>query len=295
VSVHEFGHQYFYGMLGSNEFEEPWLDEGFNSWFTAKAMEETYHGLFSSRRLHTPSDFQEWSGYWLAPSTDPLTRKGWLLKDQEAYWILAYNKPTMVLDQLEALLGRPVMERVMKAYTMEMAMKHPTRADFKRIAERVSGRDLSAFWRDFVEGTGVLDYAIDEVSVRTRQQGGWMDSPKGPKFVAPGVVADGRSGAITLERKGEIQVPVTLWVRLESGKELRLTWDGQDRWRTFTADDGLDAPVASAVLDPDGNYPMLKDRLHASWTAAPATRGIHYWSQLLWGGLTALLQGAGLG
>jgi hypothetical protein len=109
------------------------------------------------------------------------------------------------------------------------------------------------------------------------------------------VVAEGRSGAITVVRKGDILVPLTLWVRLENKKELRLSWDGQDRWRTFNADDGLDAPVVAAVLDPDGNYPMLKDRLHASWTAAPASRGLHYWGQLLWGGFAGLLQSMGIG
>ena len=70
-------------------------------------------------------------------------------------------------------------------------------------------------------------------------------------------------GSITLERKGGLKVPITLWVRLENREEQRLVWDGQDRWITYE----FDSPVAAAVLDPDGNYPMLKDRLHASYTA----------------------------
>jgi len=53
--------------------------------------------------------------------------------------------------------------------------------------------------------------------------------------------------------------------------------------------------VTAAILDPDGQYPMLKDRLHAAYSAQPARRGFHYWSQMLWGALTALLQGAGPG
>ena len=52
--------------------------------------------------------------------------------------------------------------------------------------------------------------------------------------------------------------------------------------------------MAAAILDPDGNYPILKDRLHASYTAKPTRRGFHYWSQMVWGVLTGLLQGAGI-
>ena len=62
VALHEYGHQSFYGMLASNEFEEPWLDEGFTSWFTHKAMERTYHSLLGGRRFQVPTDFMEWAG-----------------------------------------------------------------------------------------------------------------------------------------------------------------------------------------------------------------------------------------
>jgi len=94
-----------------------------------------------------------------------------------------------------------------------------------------------------------------------------------------------------LERRGGLRLPITLWVRLEDRTEQRLTWDGQDRWVTYD----FDSPVVAAVLDPDGNHPMLKDRLHASWTARPLRRGLHYWSQMLWGGFVGLLQTVGLG
>ena len=70
-----------------------------------------------------------------------------------------------------------------------------------------------------------------------------------------------------------------------------MTWDGKDRWVTYE----FDSPVAAAVLDPDGQYPILKDRLHATYTSTPVRKGFHYWGQLVWGALTAMLQGAGLG
>ena len=80
-------------------------------------------------------------------------------------------------------------------------------------------------------------------------------------------------------------------MRLENREEQRLAWDGQDRWITFE----FDSPVAAAVLDPDGNYPMLKDRLHASYTPKPVRRGFHYWAQMVWGSVAGWMQGCGIG
>ena len=291
VTLHELGHQWFYGVLASNETEEPWLDEGLTSWFTHKAMERAYQSLFTSRRFQVGTETLDGIAYWLKPSVDPLARPGFQDRDLQSYAIAAYAKPVRVLNQLEAMLGRPMMEQVMQTYAREMAFRHPTGRDFKRIAERVSGRDLTPFWKDFVEGTEVLDMVIDRVGTSEVLEGGWMESPKGVVFVTPQPAAPGRRGSLTLLRRGGIQVPITLWVRLEDRSEQRLTWDGQNRWVTYE----FDSPVAMAILDPDGNYPMLKDRLHGHYAAKPARRGLHYWSQLVWGTLTGLLQGAGLG
>lgn len=291
VTVHEIGHQWFQGVLASNEVEEAWLDEGLTNWFTQRAMERGFQTLIGTRRFQATHENLDQIGYWQCPSTDAIARPSYLMKDFRSYAAIAYTKTTLMLNQLEAMIGRPTMEQAMQTYAREMAFKHPTGKDFKRIMERVSGRDLSAFWRDWLEGTDVLDMAIAKVEVVDVQEGGWMDSPNGMVFAAPQPAAPGRKGRITLERRGGIRLPITLWVRLEDRSERRLTWDGQDRWTTFE----FECPVTAAVLDPDGNYPMLKDRLHASYTAKPIRRGFHYWAQMLLGTLTGILQGAGIG
>lgn len=291
VSVHEVGHQWFQGILASNEVDEPWLDEGLTSWFTHRVMERTYQTLWGTRRFQVGTDFGEWAGYGGKPTWDPLTAPGPRMRDGWSYTTSAYSKPAMVLLQLEALLGRPVVEQAVREYARAQAFRHPSASDLKRALERASGRDLSDFWRDFVEGTGSLDYAIAEVDTTEVLQGGWMERGSAWEFVPPQQVAPGRRGRIVLERRGEIQVPITLWVRLEDRSEHRLTWDGKARWTAFT----FDHPVTAAVLDPDGNHPMLKDRLHASYTQRPVRRGFHYWGQVVWGGLLSVLQGIGLG
>jgi len=291
TTIHEVGHQWFYGMLANDAAEEPWLDEGLATWFAEKATERAFQSLFTSRRFQVGTDALAQVGYWRDPSVDPLTRSGYQTRDLQSGTAAARFKAPLVLDQLEAMLGRPMMERVMEEYTREMAFRHPSARDFQRIAERVSGRSLAAFWRDFVTGTDTLDVVIQKVGTQEVLEGGWMEGPGGPVFASPQPASPGRRGSVTLLRKGGLRLPVTLWVRLENRTEQRVGWDGQDRWATFE----FDSPVTMAILDPDGNYPMLKDRLHANYSAKPARRGLHYWSQLVWGALTGLLQGAGMG
>jgi hypothetical protein len=290
-TIHEIGHQWFFGMLASDAAGEPWLDEGFATWFTRKTAERTYQGILNSRRFQAGPDTAWNAAYWRDPSVDPLSRTGYQSRDLRTGQLTARAKAPLVLDELEAMLGRPMMERVLHEYASEMAFHHPTRQDFQRIAERVTGRNLSGFWRDFMEGTEVLDVVIQGVTSQDVLEGGWMDAPGGPRFAAPQPAAPGRRCFVTLLRKGGLRVPVTLWARLENRTEQRLAWDGQDRWTTFE----FDSPVTVAILDPDGNYPMLKDRLHANYTAKPVRRGLHYWSQMVWGAITGLLQGIGIG
>lgn len=85
----------------------------------------------------------------MTPNSDPLTRKGY---ESATYGNTAYTKPDMVLQQLEALLGHTTMSNVMTTYTREMAFKHPTHLDFKRVAERISGRNLDTFGRIMSRG-----------------------------------------------------------------------------------------------------------------------------------------------
>ena len=286
VTVHEFGHQYFYGMLASNEVDEPWLDEGFNSYFESKAMQRHYSGLLNSRRFQLPGNFQSLTSFLMTPNSDPLTRKGY---ESATYGNTAYTKPDMVLQQLEASLGHETMNRVLSAYTQEMAFKHPTHLDFKRIAERISDRNLDSFWSDYVTGTGILDYQIERVSVVTMREGGWNIHEANPATFEP-IRKTLPQGRIKLQRRGDLIAPMTLWVRLSTGEERKVRWDGKDRWVNFD----FPAPIIQAQLDPDYEYPILQNRLYASWSPEPPTRGIAYWAHLVTSFFTYCLQSAGL-
>ena len=124
------------------------------------------------------------------------------------------------------------------------------------------------FWTTHLAGTGALDYRIKAVSMGCNGM-----------------------GAVTLERVGDVIVPITLRVLLKDGREALREWDGKDKVATLH----FSGPILEAALDPMGRYPTLKGGLHTTWTAAPKRRGLLYWASMLSGAFCGLLQGMGIG
>jgi hypothetical protein len=266
MAIRRLGSQFFNGIIAQDGLGKRSMDIGLTDWFTAKALERVCSGLITSRRFHMGYDFPCWYADWPIPLNFLNFDRCIILSK-----LFANNRrptSTVAVNQLEAILGRPVLEDIIRVYIAEKGFKHSSPDDFKRIAERVSGRNLDSFWENYVESRDVLDYKIQSVARSADEH-----------------------GTITLERLGGITAPITLWVRLENGQELRRIWNGEDRQATFS----FDSPVSAAVLDPDRNYPALKSRKHSTYSAKPIRRGLHYWAQNIFGAICGVLQGMGIG
>src|SRR5580698_1056699 len=106
VTEHEFGHQYWYGMVATNEFEEAWLDEGINSYTEVKVMDELYGAETSAvheRYANLGDGPFERVSYLTAPDLDPVTRFAWKFRDESSYGAVTYGKSAMLLATLEGI------------------------------------------------------------------------------------------------------------------------------------------------------------------------------------------------
>ena len=194
VTIHEFGHQYWQSMVATNEFEEPWLDEGINSYSTARVMDAAYEASEQYLRLNqVPLPLYRWLG--LAPldqrqyarlgpiadrGQDRIWRKAWEFRSIFSYFVNSYPKSVSVLWQLETELGEDVMARVMRTYFQRWQFRHPDTQDFVEVAEEVSGRELDWFFDQLLFGTGTLDYAVTEAeSERLGFEAGVFDTREG--------------------------------------------------------------------------------------------------------------------
>ncbi len=275
VTEHEFGHQYWYGMVATNEFEEAWLDEGINSYSETKVLASLFGKDRSvvNGKTATFSDLeQQRTEYLSSPNYDPLTRKAWQFVDSSSYGAITYGKTATVLTTLEAVVGTDAMNRAMRTYFMTYRFKHPTGTDFLNTIKQVTGRqDLDSYFDQAVSGTAVLDYAVRDIDSEPVK---WWDPPTGKDECAKGC-----RDTVTIRRKGDFILPVTLEVRFDDGTKKREFWDGKDRWTRFTY--VKNARILSAEIDPDHVIWMDKDMFNNSYVeASDGTAGrklANYW------------------
>ena len=163
VVEHEFGHQYWYGMVATNEFENAWMDEGINQYSEAKVM-DTLYGKETSvlrSRLGTLSERGlDLLGYVNVADRDPISRPGWLYMDGSSYGGITYSKTALMLLTLESLIGEKAVIHGLHVYFDRYKFKHPTPAEFTATMNEAVGQNLDWYWKQAIYGTEVLDDRI---------------------------------------------------------------------------------------------------------------------------------------
>ena len=316
VTVHEFGHGYFYGILASNEFEEPMLDEGMNEYWDQRMMSGRKQDLILTtpflRALGigtklTPFDMER-LGASLADPADALGDNSWSRLSSGSYGTV-YSRTATVMRQIEALVGTPAMERAMKLYYERWKFRHPSLADLREaLAEGTGRRDIvEAHFDAFIYGTGLVDDRVASIQTAELlpQPGYWTHAGKqvlvGSKALAK-AIEDRRKawkakhpdakeweGAfpyktrVVVRRDGQ-KVPQVLRVRFADGSQRDLPVTATGSWQRFefvTA-----SKAVSAQLDPDDLIRTDVSELNDSRTVEADGSAARRW----FGDFTSLLQ-----
>jgi hypothetical protein len=276
VTEHEFGHQYWYGMVATNEFEEAWLDEGINSYTETKVLAALFGKDSSAVNGNTVavSDLASQRAQYLSiPDYDPLTHWAWKYVNSSSYAGITYGKTATALTTLEAIVGEQAMNNVMRTYFMRYRFQHPNTADFLNTIKEVTGRqDLDSYFAQAVYGTNILDYSISDVNSEAVK---WWDPPGRGKSEYSDLCRD----TVTVHRKGDFVLPVTVEVCFDDGSKVREFWDGKERWTRFTY--MKKAKIVSAEVDPDHVIWMDKNFFNNSFVVASdgtaARKLSNYW------------------
>ena len=141
TAEHEFGHQYWYGMVATNEFEDAWLDEGINSYTEVKVLAAIlgpYNSVFD-RSYANAGDFELQRFEYLGkPDYDPVTRWAFKFRNATSYGDITYGKSSTLLATLEGIIGTSTMDEAMRTYFQRYRFTHPTTEDFLRTIEDVA-------------------------------------------------------------------------------------------------------------------------------------------------------------
>src|ERR1700688_713029 len=166
VVEHEFGHQYWYGMVATNEFEDAWMDEGINSYTEVKVLDSILGRNTSILNLGGATlgerELQR-LGYIGVADLDPIAQKAYDYYSFNSYGGITYGKTASVLLTLEGIIGEDTMAKAMHVYFMKYRFTHPVKEDFLKTIEEVSGRDLRWYFNQAVYGSAVLDYRVMRV------------------------------------------------------------------------------------------------------------------------------------
>ncbi|WP_427181987.1 M1 family metallopeptidase [Paenibacillus sp. TC-CSREp1] len=219
--VHEIGHQYFYGMVASNEFEEAWLDEGFTSYAEDKLMEQEY-GLIPNLPVQ--------SGLITSPA--PLTQPSWQFDSQNQYASNVYTRGKLVLLGIEQQVGAKKMERILSTYVKKYRFKHPSTADFQKVVEQVTATSWADYFDQYIYNNGMADFAVERIQVAPLQKDG--------KTLYESV--------ITIAKKGSDYPDIPIRIAFEDGHTLAKQWDGKEERITYKLT--YTSPVSWAMTDP---------------------------------------------
>ena len=187
MTVHEFGHQYWQSMVASNEFEESWLDEGFNTHSTAKVMQRTYGPwMVQVLGLRIADADMSRAGNNVDRMFDAIRTPAWGYSSSGNYGFNSYQRTDLTLLTLEALLGKEAMARVMRTYHERWRFRHPTSEDFYAVVAEVAGRDARWFFDQAVERPGILDDEVAQVrSERVLEPRGVFGEGEGKRSPSP--------------------------------------------------------------------------------------------------------------
>jgi hypothetical protein len=280
VTVHEAGHQLWYGVVATNEFEHAWMDEGLNQFSEGRVMGTAFPGrhpyeryfggfipwVYRDIRLSRETDLNYLAAF--RPHAEGEVQSAPTFRQfpgESAY--ITYFKTALWLNTLERHVGWPILQRMLLVYFTRWSFKHPKPEDFFAIANEFAGQDLSWFFDQVHRGSNTFDYAVE--SLRSFPLVGADDS-RGDVFET----------TVVVRRHGEAVFPVEVRVTFDDGTHGGERWYGQERWKVlrFTRV----AQAVSAEVDPDRVLLLDVNRTNNSATLQPrATEAARKWS-LVW-------------
>ncbi len=247
--VHEIGHNWFYGILGNNEVDQAWLDEGFTTFQTRwHALTKYPGGNDPNRHWLKPYQKKHWrftsyydKDQWRAIRAitsgfdEPVQRESYLYKTGGNYSVNVYTKASLMLRELKAILGDSLFTAAMQHYYATWKLKHVNEYRFRQAIEEVAGQELDWFFDAWLHDTRTTDFELKDFSTTANPEGGWHTE-------------------VTVNQRGDRLLPPVVDLIFKDGSTQRITTD-DFLWRySYTLEaDSKEKPV-KAVVDPDNDF-----------------------------------------
>jgi Peptidase family M1 domain len=270
VTVHEVGHNWFQGILASNEAQEAWLDEGVNEWADTHVMNDLYGTRTSG--VDTLGFQAEVASLRDALVEDPnslpqpIATAAYAFVDSAAYALASYDYTMRALLTLEHTVGTTKFMAAMKVYAHTWAFKHPTGNDLFASLSQGLEQDLGWFINPAFQQVGGMRLAIRSAACRQAHGvRGVQGDGAGKKTVTETESPDSGTFVceVVVENTGVVHVPVDVELRFADDSTQRLHWDdrGAGTWERFTVEHST--KLVTVKLDPDNKILLESPLAHS--------------------------------
>ncbi len=252
VTVHEFSHQYFYGIVANNEVYEAWLDEGIADYFQAKILEKYYKPekshfplfryyplkgiqfftykeiplVYSLTDMEIPPEAKLVTNYYQNIALGAITDTSYKHFSWGSYEAFTYDKPALALLSLERFIGKDDLLMILKNYYNKNKFRHPAAEDFFAAIKMYHKQDLQWFIDNYIKSPAFFDYEISSVKR----------------------IENGNNYEVLVKRIGEAisNNDIVLYTEIDTLKQY---WNGKEKWKKFIFT--TNNIVLGAEIDPD--------------------------------------------
>lgn len=300
VTIHEAGHQFWYGLVANNEFEYAWMDEGFNVYsqhrifrhyyprpvLSKRYFEDFLPIVFSSVKTSNRTDGSDrYPGLYSAMKRDAMARPSWE-HGPGAYGVNAYNQPALMLQTLENYLGWETFQQVLAAYFQQWKYNHPRPEDFFAVVNDISGQNMDWFFEQAYYSSNIFDYGVGKVSSKkVRPVKGYVEDQENLVWNEQGDenAENNYLSQAYVRRWGEAVFPMTVRLTFSDGEVIEEKWAGKERWKAFT----YTRPAELVQVEVDPNHQLVLDVNYTnnSWTKSPEKKAAAWkWASkwMLW-------------
>jgi hypothetical protein len=231
VTVHELGHQWFYGLVATNEAAWPFLDEGVNQFVEGDVMAR-WRGEGSAvdvLGLRVADSAIQAVGGSMGARDEPVAQAAKDFSTGSNYGRLVYARTASILETLRRVYGADPVAQALGRYARRFRFEHPGPDQLIEVFDEVLGPRVGETLRAALFDKGWVDFAVERV----------RSDPRG----------DGYDSSVLVRRRGSLVFPVDVELFLADGTRRREAWDGEGDWHLIESH----GPVAltGAVIDPD--------------------------------------------
>jgi hypothetical protein len=244
VTTHEIGHNWFPMIVGSNERENAWMDEGFNTFINIYSTDQFNHGEYSPKRDHEyapngGNPAREIVEFLLSPHSLPILTYADAIPGPYTHQLEYYKTALGLVILRENVLGHDRFDFAFRTYIRRWAYKHPSPFDFFRTINDAAGENLNWFWNGWFIKDWKLDQAVKDVKYVDN------DTTKG--------------SLITIVNNNQMVMPVIVEIKEKNGKTGRVNlpveiWERSGEWTFKYNSSGI---IDSVIIDPDQLLPDI--------------------------------------